>query len=129
MGSTVRIDDTILKQIQGDTAGRDDWLRGIREQMVGDIVKSHGTGPPGIQYGDHVASQPGHPPNVDLNAFRGSIKGRRIKLLDHIIEDGVAHGIMMEDGTEDVEPRPSFRPVFDEWQKKIEDEATEGLVP
>ena len=66
---------------------------------------------------------------VDLNDLRVSIKGRRIKLLHHVIEDGVAHGIMMEDGTEDVAPRPFMRPVFDNWQKKSEDEAKDGLVP
>lgn len=129
MGSTVRINDAILKQIQGDTRGRDDWLRGIREQIVGDVVVSFGTSPPGIQYGDHVASQPGFPPNIDIGDLARSIRGRRIKLLHHRIEDGVAHGIKMEDGTEDVEARPFIRPVFDEWQKKIEDEAKDGLVP
>lgn len=129
MGSTVRIEDSVLKQIQGDTRGRDDWLRGIGNQILGDIVKSFGSGPPGRRYGTHVASQRGHPPNVDTGDLRNSMKLKKIKVLHYEIQDGVEYGIDLEDGKENVEPRPFIRPRFDEWQKKIEDEAKDGLVP
>ena len=128
MGAKVTIDDTVLKQIQADDAGRDRWLRGVGNQILGDIVKSFGDSPPGQQYGDHVASQPGYPPNVDDNVLRPSMKLQKIRKLNYQIQDGTDYGIKLEDGI-GVEARPFVRPVFDEWQIKIEGEAKDGLVP
>lgn len=133
MAATVRVDVTKMRQSRQDRAGRDAWLRGVADQMLGDVVKSFGDSPDGREYQHgsvvHVASQPGYPPNVDTGALRGSMRVKKEGVLNYRIIDGVLYGIMLEESTENVEARPFVGPVFDEWKKKIEIEAQDGLVP
>ena len=115
--------------MEGDEAGRDKWLRGVGNQMVGDIVLSFGTSPPGRTYGKHVASQPGYPPNVDVGDLSRSIKLVKKGNLNYRIVDGVSYGAELELGTrEKVEARPFIEPVFAKWLTQIETEAKDGLV-
>lgn len=124
MALEVRLDTSGLDKVLRETPGKvEDFLDWKAEAMVAEIVLSFGSSPPGLTYGDHVASQPGYPPNVDTNALRASIRwepdgpGRRI------IMDGVEYGVYLEDGTESIMPRPFMAPVFVEAQRTIEREA------
>lgn len=129
---SVNLDTAKMQEMIADTTGRDRWLRGVGQAMLGDIVASFGTGPGGNKYprGNkvHVASRPGYPPNIDTGALRASMKLRKLKLLSYQIEDGVEYGIKMEFGTEKVARRPFVRPVFHNWTAKINDAAKDGLV-
>ena len=129
MAFEYRLDARRLREMEADTAGRDRWLRGVGNQMVGDIVLSFGTSPPGRQYGSHVASVPGHPPNVDTGDLRNSIRLIKVGNLRYRIVDGVSYGAELELGLrEGVAARPFIEPVFADWQTKIEIEAENGLV-
>lgn len=129
---SVNLDTAKMQELIGDTQGRDRWLRGVGNAMLGDVVDSFGTGPAGRKYPrgrkTHVASRPGHPPNIDTGSLRASMKLRKLKALSYQIQDGVEHGIKMEYGTEKVERRPYIRPVFHTWEEKINDAAKDGLV-
>lgn len=120
MSDAVQIDLSGLERVlreEPEKAAR--WLDGVAEAMVTEMVLSFGTSPPGATYTRgsvaHVASQPGYPPNVDTNALRGSMTWEPTGPLERTIMDGVEHGILLEDGTEDMLPRPFVRPVFDRW--------------
>lgn len=118
--SDVRIDLSGLERVLSQEPARAEaWLSSVAEAMVTEIVLSFGTSPPGLTYTrgsvEHVASQPGYPPNVDIDALRPSIEWERTGRLERTIMDGVEYGILLEDGTEDILPRPFMRPVFDRW--------------
>lgn len=126
------IDITLNDKVLGDLITNfgpdaDRWLAGVGEQMVGDIKQSFGTGPAGRSYTirgvTHVASSPGFPPNTDVGDLIGSIALKRNGLLNYTIHDGVEYGIDLEEGTADIEPRPFVNPVFEEWRKKLADDA------
>lgn len=131
--SSVNLDLTewdALVNRHGDRA--EEWLDGVAEEIVGDIVTSFGTGPPGRRYKRgqkwHVASRPGYPPNRDIGTLAASIRWRKSGTLERVIEDGVEYGIELEDGTERAGgARPFVQPVFDEWQGKIADDAAKNL--
>lgn len=110
----------------------DRWLAGVAEDMRTQIVMSFNTSPPGREYSrgtvTHVASQPGYPPNIDTGALAASIRVRRVGEFKYEIADGVEHGIHQEDGTEEIEPRPFFGPVFAERRKTIESDAKRDLT-
>jgi len=123
-GISVTKNDKVLRDLIADfPADADRGLAGAGEQMVGDIKQSLGTGPPGESYTirgvTHVASSPGFPPNTDVADLIGSIRLVRVGHLNYKIQDGVEHGIHMEEGTPDIEPRPFINPVFEEWRPKI----------
>lgn len=119
--------------IKNEPEEADRWLRGIAFQIVGDIKLSFGTSPDGRAYQRenngkskgviHIASVPGYPPNVDTGSLRASIDAERLGHLKYIIHDGVEYGVSLEFGKERVAPRPFMKPVFDDWQKKILDDA------
>ena len=95
------------------------YLRGLAEEIVNDIKLSMEDVSPGITYGDHVASLPGDPPNVDTSALVASIDWKQQDLLTMIVHDGQPHGIELELGTADVAARPFMRPQFIKWKKQI----------
>ncbi len=120
-------------QLQIDTSGlervirnaekeADRALREVAEEMVSDIKLSFNTGPDGRTYQRggkrHVASSPGHPPNVDTGTLRASIRWRKISNLTYWIVDGVNYGVALEFGTSKIAARPFFMPVFMGWQGK-----------
>ena len=128
----VRIDTRKMQNIIRNQPERADaWLRGVANEILGDIVLSFNTSPPGRSYtrGEttHVASQPGYPPNVDTGTLRASMGVRRLKQLRYEIHDGVEYGIHLELGTERMAARPFFGPVFDDWQRKIQRDAEQNL--
>ncbi|GIL09276.1 MAG: hypothetical protein BroJett033_7870 [Chloroflexota bacterium] len=108
------------------------WLDGVAEAIVTEIVLSFGTSPPGRTHTRgsvaHVASQPGYPPNVDTAALRASIRWEPTGPLERTIMDGVEYGVYLEDGTEDILPRPFMGPVFDDWRGgRLERDARQRL--
>lgn len=107
------------------------WLKGFAEAMVTDIKLSMNTSPAGQSYTrggiTHVASQPNYPPNVDIGTLYGSIRQEKVSSLTYHISDGVEYGIMLEDGTESIAPRPFVQPAFDRASKMIGEDAARNL--
>lgn len=107
------------------------WLAGFAEDMVTRMKDSMGTSPPGRVYQrgsvTHVASMPGYPPNIDLGNLINSLRQVPAGRLTRRLEDGTDYGIDLEDGTDWIEPRPFFRPVFDDAQRRIEQDARQNL--
>ncbi len=107
------------------------WLDAEAEHMVSDIKLSMNTSPPGRSYTrggvTHVASQPGHPPNVDIGTLRASIRWERQGQFTRHIMDGVTYGLYLEDGTESIAPRPFMRPAFERERGTIEQSARDNL--
>ncbi len=130
--SKVVLDVKGLEQLirdEPEIVGR--WLDAEAEAMVTDIKLSMNTSPAGETYTrgsiTHTASQPGYPPNIDTAALINSIRWERDGLLTRNIMDGVAHGIMMEDGTETILPRPFMAPAFARESKAIGQSARDNL--
>lgn len=130
---SVRIDDReLVRMINRSDEDAERWLDGVAESIVGDIVLSFGTSPPGRTYSrgggrTHTASQAGNPPNVDYGILRASIEWERDGRKRRKIMDGVEYGIHLEDGTETIAPRPFIEPVFRAWEEKIGDDARRHL--
>lgn len=120
--------DKLLREEPGKVSR---WLDGFAESIVTDIKLSFGTSPPGLTYTrggvTHVASQPGYPPNVDIGALINSIGWEPTGQFERTISDGVDYGLKLEDGTEDMQPRPFFAPAFYDAQKRIESDARANL--
>lgn len=106
--------DDLLNRLDGVV---DAWLGGVAEAIVTDVKLSFGSGPDGRRYTrgsiEHVASQPGYPPNVDTGALRGTIRQQRINAHERWVMDGMEYGVYLEIGTERIAPRPFMRPAFD----------------
>lgn len=120
---TVRLDKRKLDQLIRTTPGRANMmLRGMATEIVGDIVLSMGTSPPGESYQrgsvTHVASQEGYPPNVDTDALRPSIRWTEDTPLRLFVHDGVTYGKWLEFGTDNMGPRPFITPVFEVWRQR-----------
>lgn len=129
----VRIDDReLVKMINQSDEKAEQWLDSVAESIVGDIVTSFGSSPPGRTYRrgggkTHTASQAGNPPNVDTGALRASIRWERDGRKRRKIMDGVEYGIHLEDGTETIAARPFIEPVFRAWEEKIGEDARRHL--
>lgn len=130
----IKVDQRKLQQLIATEPERvDKWLRGVAQQIVGDIKLSFGTSPDGREYErgtvTHIASQPNYPPNVDTGTLRASIDSRPVasRKLTYEIHDGVEYGYHLEMGTERMEARPFVAPVFNDWQRKIMDDAKRNL--
>ena len=78
--------DQFLRRFEGDV---DRALDAAATTITNDIVQSFGTSPSGNVYGDHVASQPGYPPNVDTGALRASMRWQESGNKEREIVDGV----------------------------------------
>lgn len=133
MANTVILRDKKLRDIiKNHPARAEAWLSGVAEEMVSDMKLSMGTSPKGRAYKrkrvTHIASVAGYPPNVDTGALRASIKWERAGTLTRRISDGVAYGIHLEQGGQNMAPRPFMGPVFSAWQRKIADDAKRRLV-
>lgn len=127
-GIKLNIDTETLKNIKRKNPQKvDEWLRGIAQQMVGDIKLSFGTSPDGRAYKRgkvvHIASQPNYPPNVDTGTLRASIDSKRIDSYNQQIYSQVDYAIHLELGTEKMLARPFVEPVFKKWSKIIANEA------
>lgn len=101
-----------------------DWMA---ESIVTDIVLSFDTSPPGEEYKrggvTHVASLGYYPPNIDTGELMASIDWEPTAPFERTISDGVEYGIMLEDGTVDMDPRPFIQPAFDEAAKRFGEDA------
>lgn len=129
----IKVDKRKLQQIIASEPVRvETWLRGVAQQIVGDIVLSFGTSPDGRAYQrgtvTHIASQPGYPPNVDTGTLRASIGTRQIRSLAHEIYAGTEYAEPLELGSERMAARPFITPVFEQWQRDIIDDANRNLV-
>lgn len=130
--SKTQVDVSGLERLIRETPDKaETWLDAVAEDIVTDIVLSFGTSPPGETYQrgsvSHVASQPGYPPNVDIGTLSNSIKQEKTGELERTVSDGVEYGILQEDGTEYIAPRPFMRPAFDRAASKIEQDAARNL--
>lgn len=110
-----------LTVIKLDTKGMDEAIRRagpeggrlmdhLAEDFIGNVKESFGTGPDGKQYGDHVASQPGHPPNVDTGAYTNSLRWENGGAFVREIY-GLIYGLYLEDSSE--LDRPHLNPAMD----------------
>lgn len=132
MSLEIKVDTKGLERIiQQEPQRVDRWLRGVAEQMVGDIKLSFGTGPAGRRYKRdgkyHVASSAGNPPNSDSGNLTGTIKSKSAGRLTYHISAGTGYDRLLEYGTRKMAARPFMGPVFAEWQGKIEKDAKENL--
>jgi len=128
----IRIDTRKMQRlIQEEPRIVDQWLRGVADEMLGDIVLSFNTSPPGAAYkrGDnfHIASQPGYPPNIDSGTLQNAMTSAPAGRLKYEIRAGTEYAYHLEMGTENMAPRPFVGPVFDDWQGKIDDDARRNL--
>ena len=69
----------------------------------------------------HIASSPGNPPRSDTASLINSLNVAAAGHLRYEIRDGVAHGALMEFGTDDIEPRPSAGPMAMWLEDQVED--------
>jgi len=123
MTKKTRVDSAKLRAIIADNPALvDEMLRSAGAGMLGDILLSFNTSPPGREYERggvvHVASVEGYPPNVDTGALRASMNVQKQGEGEYWIQDGVEYGLYLEEGTERMGPRPFIAPVFDEWRGK-----------
>ncbi|MGB1285024.1 MAG: HK97 gp10 family phage protein [Aggregatilineales bacterium] len=107
--------DAFMKRFD---ANADRALDAAAQSIVNDIVQSFGKSPPGVEYGNYVASQPGYPPNVDTGALRGSMHWQRSGNLEREIMDGVEYGAKLELGI-GVGARPFVSPAFRGFSKRV----------
>jgi len=121
--------DNLLARMDGIA---DRWLAGVAEAIVTDVKLSFGSSPDGRRYTrgsiEHVASQGGYPPNVDLGTLRASIRQQKIHAHERWISDGVEYGVYLEIGTERIAPRPFMRPAFDRIIKEVLGGAGDALA-
>lgn len=108
-----------------DTKGMDEAIRragaegqklmdALAEQYIGNVKLQFDTSPDGRTYkrgkkGQHVASQPGYPPNVDSGAYRDSLRWESAGQFDREIH-GAEYGIYLEDSA--VLNRPHLNPAM-----------------
>lgn len=124
------------------------FLDAEAEELVTDIKLSFGTSPPGRVYRrkskTHIASQPGYPPNVDMNRLRGSIKWTPEDRFTRDVHDGVEYGIYLELGTtrnpgelggekllgprsQGIAPRPFLGPAFERARRAFAERLKDWL--
>ena len=96
----------------------DEFGRKSTMQMTTEVQTSFGSGPGGQMYGNHIASSPGNPPNVDTGALRASIGWRALGGFRYMIFDGVIYGAYLEFGTSRMAARPFMSPVFERWWRR-----------
>lgn len=121
-GIAMNVDTTRLELIIAllpDNA--ESMVAGIATEMVGDIQQMMLDSPAnGITYVrggiSHTASSPGNAPRPDSGELVGSITHTPTGVMERTIHDQVEHGKYQELGTEHIEARPSFVPVFEAWR-------------
>ena len=128
----VQVDTSGFERVLREEPGRvRRWLGGVTVEVMGDIITSFGTSPPGRTYTrgsvTHVASQPGYPPNTDTGNLVNSISWEWYGELTTRIMVGAEYGLWLEDGTEQIMPRPFVRPAFDRAQGWVERDAAANL--
>lgn len=110
------------------------WLKGVGEQIVGDVKMSMADSPrTGERYSrgqgrTHIASSPGEPPRPDTGTLINSIRLRKVGELHYEVVDGVEYGIYLEEGTTRIAPRPFMRPAFEAWRDQIVQDAKDNLL-
>ena len=125
--------DVLLALIESLGPDVDDWLNGVAHKIEADVKLSFGDSPDGQSYTrrgiTHVASVAGYPPNVDLGNLRASIHVTRSSYLHYKISDGVLYGIYLEDGTENIAPRPFINPAIMRMKDQIADDLiAKGII-
>jgi len=90
------------------------------------VKESFGTSPPGkvrsrrfIAGGDHTASQPGYPPNIDTGRLKRSIAVRKDAPLQWAVATDVPYSVHLEFGTFRMAPRPFMGPMAVEIEKRV----------
>ena len=96
----------------------DEFGRKAAQEMTTEAQLSFGSGPTGRVYGDHKASMPGYPPNVDTGALIASMNWISLGNFRYKIHDGVIYGAFLEFGTMRMAARPFLSPVFERWYRR-----------
>lgn len=117
--SNYTLDTAKLDELIRTTPDRGDaWLADVAERIVAEIKGSFGSSP----------SSPGEPPGVVTGELKDSIRAV-FNGESWSIEVGAEHGLPLEFGTENIEPRPFLTPVMHEWEQKLGDDAVEfGII-
>ncbi len=76
------------------------------------------TSPPGRQYGNHTASQPGYAPNVDTGILRNSIQAVATGTTAAAVVARAPYAVHLEFGTSKMAARPFFAPTLVHLQQK-----------
>jgi hypothetical protein len=97
------------------------FMDAVAETTVGNMTDSFDTSPPGRSYKRgkkrvHVASMPGHPPNIDHSDLVNSLRWER-RGSDAREIHGAAHGLYLEDSAE--LNRPFIGPAVQETNKDV----------
>ena len=103
-----------------DTKGMDEAIRRaglegsklmdvLAEAFVGNVKGSFNTSPPGRTYGNHVASQPGYPPNIDTGNYTNSLRWERDGQFEREVY-GAFYGAILEDSAQ--LDRPHLNPAM-----------------
>lgn len=110
-------ENRIEQIVQALPAKADQALRALGSEIVSDIKLSFGDSPDGREYWRgsvlHIASVEGYPPNVDIGTLRASIRLMPDGKLRYLVVDGVEYGLPLEEGTENMGPRPFMGPAFE----------------
>ena len=117
-----RVDLRRMQQIARDLPeALDDALNATAHEALAEIVLSFGSGPAGRTYThegvSHVASSPGHPPNVDTGALSGGMWTDKVGELEYVIADDTDYGVYLELGTERMAARPFVTPVIEQMRQ------------
>lgn len=131
-GASYRLDTRRLDNLIATTEKQlDAYGRGVAQEMVNDVKLSIQETSPGrteIRYSPKrtvTVSMEGDAPNTDLGALINSIGWRAVGRLMYWIHDGVEYGHTLEE----VYNRPFIQPVFEEWRRKLPDDARKhGII-
>lgn len=117
-----RVDARRLNRLIASLPGAaDDALNAAAEEAVAQIKLSFNTSPPGRTYlhgeVEHIASQPGYPPNIDTTDLAISIRSQKAGHLEYRVMDGVEYGVYLELGTQEMAARPFVTPVIEQMRQ------------
>jgi HK97 gp10 family phage protein len=110
----------------------DRWARGFVEEMTNNIKLSFGTSPPGRAHPRgqgrvHIASRPGHPPNVDMGTLINSMRWEAAGRLTYHVIAATTYAHYLEFGTERMGARPFIKPEFVRAGQRIGQDARDNL--
>lgn len=121
-GFIVTLDNAeLLRLINVAPDEADKVIRKLAFSGEGYVKQSFGTSPAGRNYGAHIASVEGYPPNVDTGALRaGIITETPSKHRARIISQA-EYGPYLEFGTARMGARPFMMPMAEWLRRQIDD--------
>lgn len=120
--ATVHLDMRKLEEIERNFPGRaSDYVMELALTCEAEAKTSMNTSPPGRAYGNHVASQPGYPPNIDTGTLLNSIQAVRLGKYSAATNVNAEHGVGLEygDPSSNLAPRPFLLPAVERTVQKL----------